>query len=129
MKFIASKNSKEAWIEYNKVNESINSNIYLNEIIEELKNYSEKYPIYTESTFSSLSILELKDSLFKYKRIIITGAIAECCVLSTCFHAFDLGIKIIYISDAVAGIDETEKSYPMHAYIMTTQEYIKSINI
>ena len=85
MKFIASKNSKEAWIEYNKVNESI----YLNEIIEELKNYSEKYPIYTESTFSSLSILELKDSLFKYKRIIITGVITKCCVLSTCFHAID----------------------------------------
>ena len=89
MKFIASKNSKEAWIEYNKVNESINSNIYLNEIIEELKNYSEKYPIYSKSEFSSLSILELKDSLFKYKRIIITGVITKCCVLSTCFHAID----------------------------------------
>ena len=136
-KFIASNNPIGTWKEYNKLNESINNNEYLNEIIEELKKESEKYPTYIKSTYSSLSIPELKELALKNKRLIITGVVAECCVLSTCFEAIDLGIKFIYLSDAISGInDKTEQSCinilnglcPVHLDIMTTDEYIKSLN-
>ena len=136
-KFIASKNPIGIWKEYNKLNESINKNEYLNEIIEELKKESEKYPTYTKSTYSSLQIPEIKELALKNKRLIITGVVAECCVLSTCFEAIDLGIKVIYLSDAISGIDDNnEKSCinillglsPIQVEIMTTDKYIQSLS-
>ena len=58
-----------------------------------------------------MTIPQIKEEALKHKRLVITGVVAECCVLSTCFEAIDLGCKIIYLSDAVVGIDDdTEKS-------------------
>ena len=83
-----------------------------------------------------MTVPQIREEALKHKRLVITGVVAECCVLSTCFEAIDLGCKIIYLSDAVAGIDDdTEKSvvkvliglFPLHVEIMTTSQYLKSL--
>ena len=69
----------------------------------------------------------------QYDRIILTGVVAECCVLSTAFSCIDEGLEFIYLRDAVSGISnetamEAEKilSYltPVHGRIMTTDDYL-----
>ena len=69
----------------------------------------------------------------KARRLVISGVVAECCVLSTVLSAIDAGCKVIYLTDAVAGLSEasrteTEKivSYfaPLHTELMTTEEYL-----
>lgn len=66
--------------------------------------------------------------------MIVTGVVAECCVLSTVMSLIDMGIYVIYLKDAVAGIDETteeaaikvlEGLSPLHLKIMTTEDYRK----
>ena len=135
-KFIASENPKGVWKEYNKINEEIIKNKFLNEIISDFSILSKKFPCYNKSTYSSMTVPQIREEALKHKRLVITGVVAECCVLSTCFEAIDLGCKIIYLSDAVAGIDDdTEKSvvkvliglFPLHVEIMTTSQYLKSL--
>lgn len=68
------------------------------------------------------------------RNVVISGVVAECCVLSTVLSAIDEGCKVIYLTDGVAGLSqesrqETEKiiSYfaPLHTELMTADEYIE----
>lgn len=132
-RYIASKNPHGVWLNYNLANRDINQNTWANEIISKLKEYREEYPIYDKSTYSALKLPELKRMAKAASCVVITGVVAECCVLSTVMDLIDAGIYVIYIKDAISGIHpETEKAVetvlsglcPLHLSILCTEEYL-----
>ncbi|MBR3696987.1 MAG: cysteine hydrolase [Clostridia bacterium] len=108
-KYIASENPKGVWKEYNNVYSEINSNENLNDYIKEIKKYITKNNSFIKSEYSSLSNLKLKNKLNEYEIIYVTGVVAECCVLSTIFDLIDMGKKIIYCKEAIAGQKEEKE--------------------
>lgn len=133
-KFIANeKNPQGIWKNYNQTYADVNSDLFANQIIQELSLAEKKFPVYTKSVYSSLAIPQVLESAKKSSRVIITGVVAECCVLSTVFALIDEGIYTIYLSDAVSGLTkEKEKATelvlsglsPLHVKIMSTKEYL-----
>lgn len=135
-KFIASNKPSGTWITYNEENKAVNESEYANEIIEALKHYADGCKTYEKSEYSSLSVPALKDIVSEYidsGRVVVSGVVAECCVLATVMGLIDMGVKVIYLTDAVAGIDdETQKAVlkvlegltPLHIEFMTTEEYL-----
>lgn len=93
------------------------------------------YPVFTKSVYSSFAIPEVVKAAKKARHLVISGVVAECCVLSTVLSAIDAGCKVIYLTDAVAGLSEVSRketeniiSYfaPLHTVLMTTEEYLLS---
>ena len=133
-RFLAADAPRGAWKDYNSVNAAINADERLNDMMEEFKPYLSSYPLLTKSVYSSFDIPELRRLSEKAEHVVITGVVAECCVLSSVLSAIDLGYPVIFIKDGVSGLSpeseaETEKivSYfaPVHTTVMTADEYIK----
>lgn len=108
-KHIAFENPKGQWEMYNKKYDKINSNKYLNDYIPELKKYLTNDNLFVKSGYSALSSKNLLETLDAFDTIYITGVIAECCVLSTIFSLVDMGKKIIYCSNGIAGQNEEKE--------------------
>lgn len=133
-KYLASEQPEGVWKEYNEINAAINADPWLNEMMPEFLPWTRQHPVYAKSVYSSFAIPEVVEAAKKARRLVISGVVAECCVLSTVLSAIDAGCKVIYLTDAVAGLSETshketEKivSYfaPLHTELMTTEEYLK----
>ena len=131
--FYAPQDPVGTWQDYNRDYAEINANDYNNEIMDILKAEAGHYPLYGKSTYSSLTIPELTEAVGKAKRVVITGVVAECCVLATAMAAIDAGAYVIYLTDAVAGFSkELEESVerilsmlePLQVKRMTTEEYL-----
>jgi nicotinamidase-related amidase len=95
-----------------------------------------KFPVYVKSSYSSFTIPEIRKATCHADRVVLTGVVAECCVLSTAFALIDEGVKVLYLTDAVAGIDdETEMAAvkvleglcPTQVQLMTTKEYLETM--
>lgn len=123
------------WENYNKKYSDINSNKYLGEIVSELKLYTNKYPLYDKSSYSSWTD-EVKREAQGYHRIILCGVVAECCILSTLLSIIDSGKEIVYLTDCIAGKNvESEQMVqriaenfsPIHVKIMDSKMYYKSL--
>lgn len=139
--FAAPKNPIGQWKKYNSVNDDVNSCPEKSEIIEKFKRYTEKYPLLLKDKYSSLSNSKVREAAKKTinngGRVVLTGVVSECCVLSTAMAAIDIGCKVIYLRDAVAGSNrKSEKAAelimqgmePVHAEIMTAWEYLEEQN-
>ncbi len=135
-RYLASQQPAGVWAEYNRLNEAINKDRFANEMMPEFVPYLERWPLLTKSVYSSFAIPEVKKAAQKAGRVLITGVVAECCILSTVLAGIDEGCKIIYLKDAVSGLTaeseaETEKiiSYfaPLHAQIMTVDDYLSRV--
>ncbi|MDD6039341.1 MAG: isochorismatase family protein [bacterium] len=122
------------WKDYNREYADINSNPWMSEPIETFKKYHNTYPVYTKQVYSCYNDAKLKEALCKFDRVVITGVVAECCVLSTVCGAIDAGQKVLYLTDAVAGLskevakqtaDVLSNFSPMHLLTMTTKEYLE----
>ena len=100
-KFEAPTNPVGTWNRYNSINKEVNESVFENEIIDEFKEYS----VYSKSTYSCLSNVDVLEKCKKANRVILSGVVAECCVLSTALACIDEGIDIVYVKDAVAGVD------------------------
>lgn len=100
---------KGEWKTYNKNYAKINSNEYLNDYIPELKKYLTNDNLFIKSGYSCLSSMNLVEALDKFDTIYVTGVIAECCVLSTIFSLIDMGKKIIYCRNGIAGQNEQKE--------------------
>lgn len=134
--FIATDNPIGVWKDYNSKNEKINNDVCLNEIVPQLKPFTAKYPLYSKSTYSSTTIPEVYEEAKKAGRVVVSGVVADCCVLSTIFSLIDEGCYVVYLTDGISGIDkETEDATittlkglsPLHISFMTVAEYIKEI--
>ena len=131
--FIAPQSPAGRWIEYNNVNTAINEDEHANAFMDEFIPYIDNHKVFYKSVYSSFGNGELRQLAKQYDRIILTGVVAECCVLSTAFSCIDEGLEFIYLRDAVSGISnetamEAEKilSYltPVHGRIKTTDDYL-----
>ena len=109
-KFISDPNAKEQWEEYNKVNSEVNRDEYLNELVPEIAKYVDSTNCYEKSVYSSAKICEIRKRIEEADTIYVTGVVAECCVLSTIFDLIDMGKKVVYVKDGIAGQnDEKER--------------------
>ena len=70
-----------------------------------------------------------------YDRILLSGVVAECCVLATLMAAMDAGKKVVYLTDCVAGqsadyedaVRKIAETYvPTHAQVMDSREYLQA---
>lgn len=131
--YLAPENPVGTWVTYNEVNAEVNADEWLNEIVEELQPYAEKYPVYSKSTYSSFGNPDFKALMARTGRIVIAGVMSECCVLATAVDAVDTGTPVVYLSDACSGsskefeemtIKLMEFASPTHTAVMTTDEYI-----
>ena len=95
-----------------------------------------RYPLYSKSVYSSLAIPEVLAAARRADRVIVTGVVAECCVLSTVWALIDAGIYTVYLTDAVSGFDVPKEDAtklvlsglsPLHVAMMTTEEYLEEI--
>lgn len=125
------------WRAYNRENRAINEDPVMNEFIPTIAQYAENFPYYDKSTYGCYSIDAVRHAAARSRRqggsIVLTGVVAECCVLSSFFQGVDAGDHFIYLTDACAGINaDTERAVetvlqglaPLHVELMTTEEYI-----
>lgn len=134
--YLAAAHPTGAWKTYNEVYADIIDDPYLNDIVPELKETSQHYPLYAKSVYSSMKIPEVAAAAQKAGRIVLTGVVSECCVLSTAFEAIDIGCKVVWLTDGVSGFDrEKEKAAelmltglsPVHTTLMTVKEYLSEV--
>lgn len=133
--YLASKQPKGVWADYNKKYADINADTWANELVPQLAAAASRYPLYTKSVYSSLAIPEVLAAARQADRVIITGVVAECCVLSTVFALIDEGIYTVYLTDGVSGLDRPKEQAterilsglsPLHLAFMTVEEYLST---
>ena len=124
-RFLASDAPAGVWKEYNRVNEAVNQDPWKNEMMPEFVPYLERYPLFTKVQKAA----RLAD------RVVITGVVSECCVLSTVLAGVDLGIPLLYLEDAVSGLSaESDRAVldilsglaPLHLQILRCDDYLFS---
>lgn len=134
-RYMPPENPVGTWKQYNIKNKEINENRWMSEMLEECKPYLESYPLFTKNKYSSYTNAEVAGLAGKARRVILSGVVAECCVLFTLLSGIDAGNKMIYLTDACSGADREHErivenivSYysPMHTELMTCEEYMKS---
>ena len=134
-KYLASEAPVGTWKVYNKEYQSINEDPFLCDIVPELKPFTSQYPVAVKSTYSSMKAEQVLTAAVGKERIILTGVVAECCILSTMMEAIDLGYKVVYLYDCIAGqtpenetaIRKIAESFaPMHTLVMSSDEYLRS---
>lgn len=134
--YLAAEDPKGRWKLYNSEYKDINESEFLCAMADELKPYQEKWPTYTKSTYSSCYVPEIMDAVFKYDRIILTGVVAECCILATMTGLIDAGAHVCYLKDGVSGqsqewedtMEKVAASFaPMHTEVLRTEEYLNIV--
>ncbi len=133
-RFIANEeNPSGVWKDYNVKYAAVNADIYANQMVEELSAPLKKFPLYTKGVYSSLAIPEVMAVAKKAGRVVVTGVVAECCVLSTVLALMDEGIYVVYLTDGVSGLDVPKEEAtklifsglsPLHVSMMTTADYL-----
>ena len=107
---------------------------FANAMLPEMAPYLERYPLLDKSVYSSFSIPKLREAAARADRVVVTGVVAECCVLSTVLAGIDLGHRMVYLTDAVAGVTpeseaqaEAIVSYLTvpHTEVLTTGAYLE----
>lgn len=133
----ADEDAQGVWADYNRENRAINENPVMNEFIPAIARYVEEFPYIDKCTYSCFSNEYVRvaadRSMVHGGRIVLSGVVAECCVLSTFFEGTDAGYRFVYLTDACAGVDvESERAVqtilqglsPLHVELMTTAEYV-----
>ncbi|MBQ3545496.1 MAG: isochorismatase family protein [Lachnospiraceae bacterium] len=133
-RYIATENQHGVWNDYNIENADVNLDEWSNELVDDLKSLQGKYECFDKSVYSSYSIGKIRDAVAEASCVVVTGVVAECCILSTVMNLIDAGVYVIYLKDAIAGVDEDtevatikvlEGLSPLHLSIMTTEEYLE----
>lgn len=132
-RFAATQKPRGTWEKYNLENAAINEDAYLNEIVEELQPYLERWPLYDKSVYSSMRIKEIAEAAAQAEHILLSGVVAECCVLATLMEAIDDGHSVIYLTDCIAGQSDqneacikkiAESFSPVHTAVMDSKTYL-----
>lgn len=109
-RFDAPQDPVGTWKDYNVINQEVNEDEWMNEMVPQMATYLEQYPVYSKSTYSSMTVPEIRAAaeqcIARGGSIVLTGVVSECCVLSTAFEAIDLGCPVVYITDACAGCSD-----------------------
>ncbi|HIV87517.1 MAG TPA: isochorismatase family protein [Candidatus Pygmaiobacter gallistercoris] len=121
------------WAEYNRAFAEINADPRLAEMMDPIAELCKGYPVYSKQTYSSLTIPEVAAAAAAADRVLVTGVVAECCVIATALALIDAGCEVVYLKDAVAGqsaafeerVEEILGALaPVHTSVMTVSEYL-----
>ncbi len=132
--FIPQKEPEGVWKDYSEVNAAVNNDVWSNEILDSLKESASRNTLYSKSVYSSLKHPGVLEECRKAKRVVVSGVVAECCVLSTVLELIDMGIYVVYLTDAVSGLDVPKEKAtelilsglsPLHVKIETTAEFLQ----
>ena len=128
-RFDAPADSSGTWKKYNEINREVNEDPYMNLIIPQLQPYADKYPLYSKSTYSSLTVPEIQKEVRKCIRrnasVVLTGVVSECCVLATAFQTIDMGAPVVYITDGCAGV--SEQSEKAVSEVLKGLDYVQTV--
>ena len=133
-RFLAPDKPVGTWKAYNEENAAVNADAHANAMLAGFEKDLKRYPLYTKSTYSSLSIPAVREAALQAERVIVAGVVAECCVLATVMALIDEGVPVIYLTDAVAGISpETEAATelvlsglePLQIKRMSAEQYLQ----
>ena len=136
-KYIAPAEPLGRWEQYNEAYREINENAFLSEFPEEFAPYAEKAAVVEKSTYSSMDAPEVLAAMEGKKAVVLTGVVADCCVLATMMDAIDLGYEVVYLYDCIAGVSEESEAEirglaeifaPIHTTIMSSDEYLAAID-
>ncbi len=132
-RFLPTDEPDGVWRDYNEVNAAVNADVFANQMLPQLSKYLDKYPLYTKSVYSSLAIPEVLEAARRADRVVISGVVAECCVLSTVLALIDEGIYTVYLTDGVSGLDREKEAAtelilsglsPLHVSMVTMEQYM-----
>ncbi len=132
-RFVPPVTPQGTWEQYNTENAGINADPYLNDIIGEMKPYLEQWPLYDKSVYSSFKVREILRLASLSDRVVLTGVVAECCVLATMMDAIDLGFRTVYLTDCISGQSEknercirkiAESFSSVHTLVMDSETYL-----
>lgn len=132
-KFIASKNPQGVWKEYNQKYKAINEDLHANELLPQIAALAGRFPVYSKSEYSALCVPQVREACLMAKRVVVTGVVDDCCVLSTVFGLIDAGVYAVYLTDATSGLDKEKAAAtqvvlaglaPLHVRLMSTDEYL-----
>lgn len=136
-KFVAPTNPTGRWKQYNEAYQEINENAFLAEFPDELKSYAQKAKVVEKSTFSSMNVEEVIAGMRGKNAVVLTGVVADCCILATMMAAIDMGYEVVYLYDCIAGTSTkseaeirslAENHTPMQTTIMNSDEYLTAIS-
>lgn len=132
-RFVPPVTPQGTWEQYNTENAGINADPYLNDIIGEMKPYLEQWPLYDKSVYSSLKVREILRLASLSDRVVLTGVVAECCVLATMMDTIDFGFRTVYLTDCISGQSEknercirkiAESFSSVHTLVMDSETYL-----
>ena len=135
--YIASQKPIGRWQQYNEEYAQINADEFLSEFPDPINQIKNDDNVIIKDTYSSLKSPALQTRLQGKKRVVLTGVVAECCVLATMMDAIDLGYEVIYLYDCISGFSaENEKMIrtlaesfsPIHTQVMSSVEYMQLIS-
>lgn len=125
------------WRHYNTKYAAINADPWLNALADEIAPLAETHPYFPKSTYNALDHPDVRAAALRARdcggRVVLTGVVAECCVLWTACAAIDLGCHVLYLTDAVSGLDRPKEAAaelvlsglaPLQCELMTTAEYL-----
>lgn len=129
---------KGQWKLYNEKTSSISSRREFGQILSSLQPFLDRWPCYEKSTYSACSVPALMEKLKEYRRVLLSGVVAECCVLFTAAGLVDAGIQVVYLYDAAAGQEPEYEALlcrlmrryaPVHTLVMTAGDYLACLKI
>lgn len=124
------------WQDYNEAYKEINENAFLSELAEEMLPFAEEGRVAEKTTYSSMDCEAVAEAMKGKKAVVLTGVVAECCVLATMLDAIDMGYEVVYLYDCIAGCSEeneamvkalAESFAPVHTTVMSSEEYLDAI--
>ncbi len=136
-RFVAPAAPVGRWQEYNEVNREINEDPSLSELADEIAPFAANGRLIDKSTYSSLDAPEVRAAAEGKRAVVLTGVVADCCVLATMYDAIDMGYEVVYLYDCIGGTSQESEAQiralaevfsPVHTTVMSSDEYIASIS-
>lgn len=135
--FLPPEDPKGDWQAYNEKYKAINADPWLNALADEIVPLAETHPFCPKSTYNALDHPDVHRAALAARdrggRVVLTGVVAECCVLWTACAAIDLGCHVVYLTDAVSGLDRPKEAAselvlsglsPLQCALMTAADYL-----
>lgn len=136
-KYMPSANPVGRWKQYNEEYAEINADEFLSDFPDPIRQVMTGENLIIKDTYSSMKSESMKSMLAGKSRVVLTGVVAECCVLATMLDAIDLGYEVIYLYDCISGLTSeneailrilAESFSPVHTRVMSSGEYIRLIS-
>ena len=135
-KYAAPEDPVGRWKQYNEEYAEINADEFLCEFSDPILQFTKDDKVIIKDTYSAMDSADIRSVLEGKKRVVLTGVVAECCILATMMDAIDMGYEVIYLYDCISGqTAENEKMIrtlaesfsPIHSQVMSSAEYMQLI--